>query len=87
MGNVYLKNKNINLEFEKYNKFINHIHIKDRDKFNKNVVLGSGLINFQSFFNKIRKLDYNGEITLETHRGDNAISTAIENKNFIYRLI
>ena len=55
--------------------------------YNQNVELGKGLINFKSFFKTLMKQNYNGEITLETHRGKNAYNTAIKNKLFMDKYI
>lgn len=87
IGNIYIKNSNINSLFIKYKKVINHIHLKDRDRFGGNTVLGNGLINFKAFFKLLKKLNYSGEITLETHRGKNAMKTAFENKKFLNSIL
>jgi perosamine synthetase len=87
VGNIYIKNSNINSIFNKYKKIINHIHLKDRNTKGKNTVLGEGLINFNSFFKLLRKVNYSGEITLETHRGKNAIKTAAKNRELLTEYI
>jgi sugar phosphate isomerase/epimerase len=66
---------------------INHIHIKDRNKFKMNVVLGTGIINFKSFFRLLKKLKYNRDITLETNRGCDAISTGYRNLVLVEKLM
>lgn len=86
-GNIYLINKDINFEFKKLKKFINHIHLKDRNAKGKNVQLGYGLINFKSFLKNLKNTNYKGDITLETHRGKKAIRTGYENLNFIKNLL
>ena len=45
-GNFFVKNKNLVKTLKQYETYINHVHLKDRDKFGNNVVLGTGLINF-----------------------------------------
>ena len=85
-GNIFLlKNNNKYLlnYFMKIKNRINHIHIKDRNIFGDNVILGSGLVNFQMFFNAIKKIKYNKTLTFETHRGKNPIKTAKNNISFI----
>tara|TARA_B100000989_G_scaffold283029_1_gene248593 strand:+ start:465 stop:1229 length:765 start_codon:yes stop_codon:yes gene_type:complete len=85
-GNVFLIEKNIIKSFRKLNSIINHIHLKDRNKFKKNVTLGTGLINFKSFFRLINVLNYKSDITLETNRGDDALLTAFANLNFLKKI-
>ncbi len=86
-GNFFLKNKNLIKSLNHYFNYTNHVHLKDRDKFGKNVVLGTGLINFFEIITILKKRKYKKCLTFETHRGKNAILTANQNltkiKNFI----
>jgi sugar phosphate isomerase/epimerase len=85
-GNIFLlKNNNAYLlnYFMKIKNRVNHIHIKDRNIFGANVILGSGLVNFRMFCNAIKKIKYNKTLTFETHRGKNPIKTAKNNISFI----
>tara|TARA_A100001011_G_C14226763_1_gene806950 strand:- start:583 stop:1407 length:825 start_codon:yes stop_codon:yes gene_type:complete len=86
-GNFYLKNKNVLNYLKSYYPFINHIHLKDRDKKGKNVVFGSGEINFKSLFKFLKKKKYNKSFTFETNRGNIALKTAINNLNIVKNLI
>jgi len=86
-GNIFLIEKNLNTSFKMLKPLINHIHIKDRNKYKMNVVLGTGLINFKSFFRLLKKLKYNGDITLETNRGDDAILTGYRNIVLVQKLM
>lgn len=86
-GNVFLLEKNINTSFKRLKYIINHIHVKDRNKLKMNVVLGTGLINFDSFFKLIKKYKYNRDVTLETNRGNDAIMTGHLNLVLIKKLI
>lgn len=86
-GNVFLIEKNLNISFKMLKPLINHIHIKDRNKFKMNVVLGTGIINFKSFFRLLKKLKYNRDITLETNRGCDAISTGYRNLVLVEKLM
>jgi len=66
---------------------IAHVHIKDKNSQNLNVLLGTGLVNFQSVFEALRDIDYDGPYTFETQRGSDPIRTArynIEVINFFY---
>ena len=56
--------------------YINHIHIKDKNKDNVNVILGAGLVKFYEVFKSLRKINYNGTYTFETTRGKNPEVTA-----------
>lgn len=85
-GNIFLIEKNIVKSFKKLNSIINHIHLKDRNKLKKNVILGTGLINFKSFFKLINDLNYRSDITLETNRGDDALLTGFANLNFLKKV-
>ncbi len=85
-GNVFLIEKNIIRSFRELNPIINHIHLKDRNKLKKNVILGTGLINFKSFFRLINVLNYKSDITLETNRGDDALLTGFANLNFLKKI-
>ena len=86
-GNVFLMENDINKSFQKLSYLINHIHIKDRNKLKMNAVFGSGLIDFGSFFKLIKKMKYKNDLTLETNRGNDAITTGRLNLILIKKLI
>ena len=87
-GNAFLFNKNFYTEINSIKNFINHIHLKDRDSFGNNVVLGQGKIKFDIFFKNLNTpKNYNGTITFETNRGGNPISTANSNYTIIRNLL
>ena len=62
---------------------IAHVHIKDKDSDNANVLLGTGLVNFESVFFALKDIDYSGPYTFETTRGSNPINTAKYNMNLV----
>ena len=62
---------------------IAHIHIKDKNKDNENVLLGTGLVNFESVFYALHDINYDGPYTFETTRGSNPINTAKYNMNLV----
>lgn len=62
---------------------ITHVHIKDKNKNNENVLLGTGLVNFESVFSAFNDINYNGPFTFETTRGNNPIETAVYNMNLV----
>ena len=55
---------------------ITHVHIKDKNKKNENVYLGTGLVNFYDVFRALKKINYTGPYTFETYRGSDPIRTA-----------
>ena len=87
-GNAFLFNKNFYTEINSIKNAINHIHLKDRDFFGNNVVLGQGKIKFDLFFKNLNTpKNYNGTITFETNRGNDPISTANSNYTIIRNLL
>lgn len=58
------------------NKFIKHIHIKDKNSEGENVILGTGLVDFRSVFSALRDIDYQGPLNFETTRGRDPLKTA-----------
>ena len=81
-GNIFLidkKNKSLINYLKKTQKFVSHIHIKDRDELGNNVVLGSGLIDFKNIFKFLKKIKYNKTFTFETNRGNHYLTTAKNN--------
>ena len=81
-GNIFLidkDNKRLNSYLRKTKNFINHIHLKDRDEFGNNVVLGTGLINFKNILKSLKKINYNKTFTFETSRGNHYLTTAKNN--------
>ena len=62
---------------------IAHVHIKDKNSDNANVLLGTGLVNFESVFFALNDIGYSGPYTFETTRGSNPINTAKYNMNLV----
>ena len=79
----------INIKRNLYNdvlslkKEIKHIHIKDKNKNLENVILGTGKVNFLKFFKSLKKIKYDGNLTVECTRGDDYLKTAKKNIIFI----
>lgn len=86
-GNEFIKHKNISKTFNSNFPYINHVHLKDRDKNFENVIFGTGLINFNNFFITLKKKKYNKFCTFETHRGRDPLNTAKENRKFVYKIL
>ncbi|NQV03467.1 MAG: sugar phosphate isomerase/epimerase [Bacteroidia bacterium] len=62
---------------------IAHVHIKDKNERNENVLLGTGKVNFKKTFEALSAVDYTGPYTFETYRGKDPLKTAEYNKFFI----
>jgi len=62
---------------------IAHVHIKDKNSNNENVLLGTGLVNFESVFYALNDIKYTGPYTFETTRGSDPINTAKYNMNLV----
>ena len=62
---------------------IEHVHIKDKNISNENVLLGTGLVNFLDVFKALKKINYNKSYTFETNRGNNPINTCKYNINVV----
>lgn len=68
VGNSASMGFDINSEFKNYGKYIYNIHIKDRVKNGKTVRLGQGNANFVDLYKNLRKINYNGNLILQTAR-------------------
>lgn len=55
---------------------IAHVHIKDKNAANQNVILGLGLVNFLQVFEALADIGYDGPFTFECQRGRDPLRTA-----------
>ena len=78
-GNRVLEERNLRPEILLLGDWIGHVHIKDKNDFGANVLLGTGDVNFAEVFIALREIDYKGPLVFETTRGTNPVSTAIYN--------
>lgn len=62
---------------------IRHVHIKDKNSSDQNVLLGTGLVNFRGVFEALADIGYDGPYTFETQRGKNPVRTARFNIEFV----
>ena len=62
---------------------INHVHIKDKNIKNDNVILGTGLVNFYDVFHSLMKIEYSGSYVFETTRGKYPTKTALYNMQLV----
>jgi len=93
-GNLSEEDKNCYLYLKKYKDIINHIHIKDKNKYSKtkkkytNCLLGNGIVNFKKIFIELNKYSHNlNSLTMETFYGSNPILNAKKNLNFLKNYI
>ena len=56
--------------------YIKHVHIKDKNENDENVLLGTGKVNFYEVFQSLFAISYDGPYTFETIRGRNPVETA-----------
>lgn len=81
-GNRVLMSESLEKEILKLNKFIGHVHLKDKNESNENVILGTGKVNFFKIFESLKKIGYSGKFVFETNRGLNPLKTAYYNRTF-----
>ena len=55
---------------------ITHVHVKDKNSANQNVLLGTGNVDFVELFSALRDIHYSGAFVFETHRGRSPQRTA-----------
>ncbi len=83
IGNSISNGFDPSLEFNTYYNLISLIHIKDR-KFNgPSVFAGSGDVNFDLFFELIKKINYNKNITFQLYRNENGLDSFIKQLKWI----
>ncbi len=82
-GNRVAFGHNLSRDIELLSDNINHIHIKDKNITNNNVILGTGLVNFSDVFQSIAKIGYKGSYVFETTRGRNPLKTATYNMQLV----
>lgn len=62
---------------------IHHVHIKDKNDQNENVLLGTGKVNFCKVFESLSAIGFRGPYTFETARGKDPVKTAKYNLQFV----
>lgn len=87
-GNSASLNYDIDDEFLKYGSYIRNIHIKDRERFGKTVRLGKGNANFKKLFQNLKKINYNGNLIMQTARSanDNHLKELMINLKYIKQI-
>ena len=85
-GNRLKKKHKQYLEILKLKKKIIHIHLKDKNFFGQNVVIGTGNVNFTTIFRSLKKINYKGNFVFESNRGGDPIITMKNNLKFIKKV-
>ena len=75
-GNRVVETLDLGNEINKLAGNIGHVHVKDKDRFGNNVVLGSGLVDFCDVFSALDQINYCGPLNFETNRGSVPLDTA-----------
>jgi L-ribulose-5-phosphate 3-epimerase len=70
-------------ELAVYGDRVSGIHIKDRKKGGKSVILGAGDADFSAFFQALNLIDYKGSFIFETYRDDEGIAVFKEQLHWI----
>ena len=86
-GNRVLLKSNIIKDIYKFKNNIKHIHLKDKNINNKNVIIGEGIVDFKSIFVALKNINYKGSFTIESQRGKNIKLQARKNLIFFKKLI
>ena len=81
-GNYYEYGFDIVKDLNLLKNLVSHIHIKDKDDKGNNIILGTGGVNFDLFFDALKNINYKSNFTFETTRGNNAIKNAKFNIKF-----
>ena len=68
-GNRVAQGADLQSEILLLNDWIKHFHIKDKNAYGENVILGRGLVDFKSVFDALRDIKYSGCFNFETTRG------------------
>lgn len=74
-GNRIVDGADLASEIMLLKDWIKHFHLKDKNADGANVILGTGLVNFDEVFGALRKIDYQGHFNFETTRGETAEKT------------
>jgi len=66
---------------------VRHVHIKDKEPGGKNVMLGTGKVDFKAVFAGLEAVGYDGPLILETSRGDEEVEAGRKNLAFVKALL
>ena len=86
-GNRVVLKRDFFLDLQSFGNNIRHIHLKDKNNFKENVIIGNGLVDFDLFFFYLKKIKYKNSFSIESQRGNNIFRQAKKNYTFFQRLI
>ena len=86
-GNRITIKRNFVEDIRSFGNNIRHVHLKDKNFYGKNVIIGKGKVNFELFFSTLKKIKYKGSFAIESQRGINIKSQAKKNYLFFKNLI
>ena len=86
-GNRILLKRDPVKDIYQFKNNIRHVHLKDKNIFNKNVIFGEGKVNFKSIFFALKKIKYKGSFAIESQRGKDIQYRATKNYIFFKKLI
>lgn len=75
-GNRINLTSNLSHEILKLGEHIGHVHIKDKNEANENVILGTGKVNFLEAAEALRMICFDQSFAFETTRGKDPVRTA-----------
>ena len=82
-GNRINLKSNIYSDLLLFNRYVKHIHIKDKDNNNKNVKLTNGKVDFKQISKILKKIKYSGNFTIESTRGRSPVKRLTEYKKYL----
>lgn len=82
-GNTTALGHNCSDDIRKLDDLVAHAHIKDKNPAGENTRLGSGSTDFDGIFSALQDIGYEGLLTLETTRADDALQTARTHLSFV----
>jgi sugar phosphate isomerase/epimerase len=86
-GNRVILRRDFFSDLQHFGANIRHIHLKDKNNFKENVIIGKGLVNFDLFFFYLKKIKYKNSFSIESQRGNNIFWQAKKYYNFFQSLI
>jgi len=91
VGNSTSLNYNVNNELIVLRDLITNIHIKDRLVGGVSVPLGTGNVDFESFFSTLSQIHYAGDFIIQGARGNESLisptETCVKYKDFVNRYL
>lgn len=74
-------------EFSIYSEYVTNIHLKDRILGGGSVYLGKGNMNFEAFFDLLKKMKYKNMFIMQAYRENDGIASLKPQLNYIKSII